>query len=218
MEADDAAFLRGLTQSRLSRRELVRAGATAAAVAGLGSVLSACGIAGTRDTGAPAGFDWASWWAKQQKPGVLDWANWPLYIDTSHGSHPSLELFTKQTGIQVNYRPVIQDNASFFAQISPVLQAKQSIGYDLIVITDGWELTQLIANRWLIPLDHSRMPNFHRYAGPIARHPAFDPGNRYTVAWQSGLTGIAYDPRHDRPGDHQRQGPLGPGLQGQGRE
>ena len=70
---------------------------------------------------------------------------------------------------------MIQDNASFFAQISPVLQAKQGIGYDLIVITDGWELTQMIANRWLIPLDHSRMPNFHRYAGPIARDPVFDP-------------------------------------------
>ena len=195
MEADDPAFLRGLTQSRLSRRELVRAGATAAAVAGLGSVLSACGIAGTRDTGAPAGFDWASWWANQRKHGVLDWANWPLYIDTSHGSHPSLELFTKQTGIQVNYKPVIQDNASFFSQISPVLQEKQGIGYDLMVITDGWELTQMIANRWLIPLDHSRIPNFARYAGPIARHPVFDPKNRYTVTWQAGITGIGYDPR-----------------------
>jgi len=194
MEADPA-FLRGLTQSRFSRRQFVRAGATAAAVAGFGSALSACGIAGTRDTGAPAGFDWASWWARQQKHGVLDWANWPLYIDTSHGSHPSLELFTKQTGIQVNYKPVIQDNASFFSQISPVLQEKQGIGYDLIVITDGWELTQMIANSWLIPLDHARIPNFARYAGPIARHPVFDPKNRYTVTWQAGITGIGYDPR-----------------------
>ncbi len=194
MEADPA-LLRGLTQSRFSRRQFVRAGATAAAVAGLGSALDACGISGTRDTGAPAGFDWASWWAEQEKHGVLDWANWPLYIDTSHGSHPSLELFTKQTGIQVSYKPVIQENASFFAQISPVLQAKQGIGYDLIVISDGWELTQMIANRWLIPLDHSRTPNFARYAGPIAKHPPFDPKNRYTVTWQAGITGIGYDPR-----------------------
>ena len=191
----DPALLRGLTQSRLSRRDFVRAGATAAAVAGLGSVLSACGIAGTRDTGAPASFDWSSWWSKQQKHGVLDWANWPLYIDTSHGRHPSLERFTKQTGIHVNYRPVIQENASFFAQISPVLQARQGIGYDLIVISDGWELTQMIANRWLIPLDHSRIPNFRRQAGPIAVHPSFDPRNRYTVTWQAGITGIGYDPR-----------------------
>jgi spermidine/putrescine transport system substrate-binding protein len=195
MEADDPAFLRGLTQSRFSRRQLVRAGAAVAAAGSVGSILSACGISGTRDTGAPAGFDWASWWAKQRKHGVLDWANWPLYIDTSHGSHPSLELFTKQTGIQVDYKPVIQDNASFFSQISPVLQEKQGIGYDLIVITDGWELTQMIANRWLIPLDHSRIPNFARYAGPIAKHPVFDPKNRYTVTWQAGITGIGYNPK-----------------------
>jgi spermidine/putrescine transport system substrate-binding protein len=38
------------------------------------------------------------------------------------------------------------------------------------------------------------MPNFHKYAGAVARDPSFDPGNRYTVTWQSGLTGIAYDP------------------------
>ena len=53
----------------------------------------------------------------------------------------------------------------------------------------------MIANRWLIPLDHSRIPNFARYAGPIARHPVFDPKNRYTVTWQAGITGIGYDPR-----------------------
>ena len=134
-------------------------------------------------------------WAQQRKAGVLDWANWPLYIDTLTRRPPSIDLFTKQTGIEVNYRAVIQDNPSFFAQISPVLAAGQSIGYDLIVISDGWELTQLIQNRWLIPLDQSRMPNFHRYAGSIARDPPFDPGNRYSASWQSGLTGIAYDPR-----------------------
>ena len=110
--------------------------------------------------------------AASRSTASLDWANWPLYIDTKHGSHPSIDEFTKQTGIQVNYKPVIQDNASFFAQISPVLQAKQWIGYDLIVITDGWELTQMIENRWLIPLDHSRIPNFVRYAGPIALGPS----------------------------------------------
>ena len=95
----------------------------------------------------------------------------------------------------MSYRPVIEDNASFFAHISPVLQAQQGIGYDIVVFTDGWELTQMIANRWLIPLDHSKLPNFARYAGPIAKKPVFDPKNTYTVTWQAGLTGIGYDPR-----------------------
>ena len=191
----EAALLRGLTERRISRRGLLRSAAGATAAAYLGGALAACGVGGTRDTGAPANFDWASFWRDQKPAGVLDWANWPLYIDTSHGEHPSIDEFTKRTGIEVNYRPVIQDNAAFFAQISPVLQAQQGIGYDLIVISDGWELTQMIKNRWLIPLDHSRIPNFFRYAGPTALRPSFDPRNRYTVVWQAGITGIAYDPR-----------------------
>jgi spermidine/putrescine transport system substrate-binding protein len=190
----DPAFLRGLTQGRFSRRQLVQGAAAGTAGFGLMGFLEACGVSGTKGTGAE-NVDWDAFWAKQRKAGVLDWANWPLYIDTSHGTHPSVDQFTKRTGIKVNYKPVIQDNSQFFTQISPVLKSGESIGYDLIVISDGWELTQLISNRWLIPLDQSRMPNFHKYAGPTAVDPPFDPGNRYTVTWQSGLTGIAYDPK-----------------------
>jgi spermidine/putrescine transport system substrate-binding protein len=191
----DPSFVRGLTEARFSRRSLLRGAAAGVAGAGIAGALAACGVAGTRNTGAPADFNWKSWWAEQRKAGVLDFANWPLYIDTKKGEHPSLDLFQKHDGISVNYRPVIQDNASFFAQISPVLQAQQSIGYDLIVISDGWELTQMIKNRWLIPLDHARIPNFSRHAGSVARKLPYDPDNRYTVTWQAGLTGIAYDPR-----------------------
>jgi spermidine/putrescine transport system substrate-binding protein len=190
----DIALVRGLTESRMSRRTLLRGAATGAAAAGVASFLAACGVSGSKGTGAAADVDWEAFWKKQKVQGTLDWANWPLYIDTSHGEHPSIDLFTKKTGIKVNYKPVIQDNPGFFAKIRPVLQAEQSIGYDLIVLSDGWELTQLMDNRWLIPLDQGRMPNFHKYAGAIARNPSFDPGNRYTVTWQSGLTGIAYDP------------------------
>ena len=189
----NSAFVRGLTQGRLSRRQLLRGAGGAVAGAYVGSALAACGLAGTRDTGAPADYNWSEFWNRQQVAGVLDWANWPLYIDTKQGQHPSIDEFTQKTGIQVNYKPVIQENASFFAQISPVLQAKQSIGYDLIVISDGWELTQMIKNRWLIPLDHARIPNFFRYAGPTALGPSFDPKNTYTATWQAGVTGIAYN-------------------------
>ncbi len=188
------AFVRGLTEPRLSRRRFLHSAAAAGLGLGAASVLSACGISGTRDTGWHAGFDWSQWWKQQQRAGTLDFANWPLYIDQSHGAHPSLDKFTADTGIGVNYRPVIQDNASFFAQISPVLQAEQGIGYDIVVFTNGWELTQMIANRWAIPLDHSRLPNFHRYAGELAKGPVYDPKNTYTVTWQAGLTGIGYDP------------------------
>ena len=134
--------------------------------------LSACGIAGTRDTGWKSGFDWDSWWRRQERQGTLDFANWPLYIDRTKDGSPTLNDFSRKYGVTVNYRPVIQDNASFFAQISPVLAAEQPIGYDLVVISNGWELTQMIENHWLVPLDHSRLPNFERYAGAASRAPA----------------------------------------------
>ena len=187
-------LLRGLTQPRYSRRRFVRGAAGLIAAGSLAGAMSACGIAGTRNTGWKDGFDWKGWWSEQEQQGTFDFANWPLYIDRTKDGSPTLNDFSAQTGITVNYRPVIQDNASFFAQISPVLQAKQSTGYDTVVISNGWELTQMIENHWLIPLDHSRLPNFGRYASAAVRNPVFDPDNEFTVAWQSGITGIAYDP------------------------
>ena len=47
----------------------------------------------------------------------------------------------------------------------------------------------------MVPLDHARLPNFSRYAGGSIKNPTHDPGNRYTVVWQSGITAIGYDPR-----------------------
>lgn len=187
-------LLRGLTSSRISRRRLLQSGAALAATASLGNVLAACGIEGTRDTGWEQDFDWESWWAEQEQKGTLTFANWPLYIDRTRGGSPSLDQFTEETGIKVNYRPVIQDNAPFFAQISPVMQSGQGIGYDLIVISEGWETTQMIQNNWLVPLDQSRLENFRKYGAGKIQDPTYDPGNTFTVTWQSGITGIAYDP------------------------
>jgi spermidine/putrescine transport system substrate-binding protein len=64
-----------------------------------------------------------------------------------------------------------------------------------MVIGSDYYLTDYIAQGYLAPLDHTRLPNFTRYCGPVFRNSPFDPGNRYTVPWQSGMTGIGYDPR-----------------------
>jgi len=182
-----------MTQPRISRRQLMRGAAGVAATASLASVLAACGVEGTKGTGAAEDFDWTAWWAEQKPTDRLVFANWPLYIDTAKGKYPSIEKFTRETGIKVAYKPVIQENAEFFSQISPVLQAGDPIGYDIIVISDGWQLTQLMENRWLTPLDRSRLPNFNKYAGEVATNLAYDPDLTYNVVWQAGVTGIAYN-------------------------
>ena len=190
----DPSVWRGLTQRRMSRRGML----TSAGAAGMAAFLAACGVKGTS---APAGgstpaggVGTAAWWAKQQLHHRVNFANWPYYIDVLKGKHPTLEHFTKQTGIQVNYTEPITDNLPFYAKIRPSLQAKQSTGYDIIVMTNNSPpLGYLIDFGWLIPLDHSMMTNFNKNAGPLVKNPSWDRGNKYTMAWQSGWTAIGYN-------------------------
>jgi spermidine/putrescine transport system substrate-binding protein len=190
----DPALLRGLTERRVSRRGLLGG----AAAAGAGLLLAGCGIRGT--AGQAEDVNWSSYWRNQHKDGVLNFANWPLYIDQEHGHTKSLELFTAQTGIKVNYQAVIQNNAPFYATVAPELRAHENTGYDLVVFTNGWELTEMINNGFAVELDHARLPNFARYASSSVKNPNYDPGNRFTAVWQTGFTGIAYNTKMiDRP-------------------
>jgi len=196
-------LLRGLTQPRVSRRRMLQAGGLTA----LGAGLAACSIAPARKAGGGSGGDsmWgqqraiAAFWAEHAKPlGTLNFTNWPLYIDVDPDNpnvRPSLDEFTKKTGIKVNYREDINEVDTFYAKIAPLLKAGQSIGADLIVITNGVYLTKLIANDYLLPLDQSAMPTFYAQASDLVKDPSFDRGNVFTMAWQSGITGIAYNPK-----------------------
>jgi spermidine/putrescine transport system substrate-binding protein len=178
---------------------LLRYAGAGAGALGLSAFLAACGTGGnTGDgTGTGSGADQvgsAAWWAKQKQHGEVNFANWPYYIDVSHGKHPSLEAFTKKTGIKVTYSEVIQDNTSFFQKIKPALQADQSTGYDIVVLTNNSPVfSQMTAGGYSIPLDHSRMPNFNKYASDLVKDPSYDPGNKYSMAWQSGFTALAYN-------------------------
>jgi spermidine/putrescine transport system substrate-binding protein len=186
----DPSFLRGLTQKRITRRTALQ-GAGAVSMAAL---MAACGI-GSK----PATVAHTNWvWDKATKAGVLDFANWPLYIDTlevnGKTTYPTLDQFAKDTSIKVTYTEPILDNNSFFAKVAPLLAQGQSIGYDIIVVTNGIFLTDYQLKSWLTELDLTKLPNFTQYASPRLQARAFDPGNRFTIPWQSGFTGIGYNP------------------------
>jgi spermidine/putrescine transport system substrate-binding protein len=199
----DPALIRGLTQRRLSRRTLLRSAGVAAGAIGLASVLDACSVSSSGSSNTSV--NWTSFWADHAKPnGTLNFANWPIYIDhvqgSNGGAHPSLDYFQEKTGIEVRYRPVINENASFFATIEPSLQAGKDTGWDLMVISSGTlEQLELFDNGWLIPLDQSAMTNFNKYASDKAKDPPYDPGNKYTMAWQSGFTGIGVNTKYIDP-------------------
>ncbi|MEV5875565.1 extracellular solute-binding protein [Streptomyces sp. NPDC052101] len=180
-----------LTSSRtsaMSRRSLLRAlGGTAA----LGA-LAGCGVPAAYV--APGDRAVADDSAADKK---LTWANWPLYIDTDDKNpnrRPTLDTFVKRTGISVDYAEEINDNDEFFGKISPALMNHQSTGRDLIVISD-WMCARFVRLGWVQQMDRAHQPNVAEYLDPLLRSPAFDKGRLFTVPWQSGITGIAYNRR-----------------------
>jgi spermidine/putrescine transport system substrate-binding protein len=186
----------GPAMARLSRRALLRCAGMGGAAAGLSALLGACGVKEAAETSSSsvAGVGSAAWWARQRLHHVVNFANWPIYIDTLKGGHPTLEYFTRQTGIRVSYSEPETDPMPFYAKLRPELQAGQPTGYDIIVITNNTPVWGFLKNNgWLIPLDHAMMANFDRYAGPLVKNPSWDPGNRYGMAWQSGWTAVGYN-------------------------
>jgi spermidine/putrescine transport system substrate-binding protein len=195
----DPAVWRGLTSRRVSRRGLLRAGgltAGAAAIAGGGglvSLLAGCG------TGAPASAETETvgspaWWSKQRLHHTVNWANWPAYIDVLKGKHPTLEHFTALTGITVNYTQPITADMIFYNAIRPSLTRRQYTGYDIIVMaTNSPALGDMINRGYLTPLDQSSMANFRKNASRLSENPPWDPGNVYTMTWQSGWTAVGYN-------------------------
>jgi len=190
-----ASLMRGMTQRRVSRRDLIKYGGATVGTLSLASILAACGgdPAGSPQDGAAA-VDFTA------EPGsIINFANWPLYIDqakdpdTGERVNPSLLAFTDESGITVNYNDEIQSNASFFGELLPQLQGGQDTGRDIIVITNGREFTALTVNGWITELDPSLRPNFDANAAVWAKDPDYDPGNKYSMAWQSGLTGLGWN-------------------------
>ncbi|MET8154364.1 spermidine/putrescine ABC transporter substrate-binding protein [Actinoplanes sp. NPDC049668] len=186
----DPALIRGMTQRRLGRRDALRMSGLAA----FGAALSACGVKGTGQStqSAPPPDAVAKYWAGKTSTGTLNFANWPLYMDPKQ---PELKKFTAATGVKVNYQEVIQEMGPWFAKVQPQLAAGQSIGYDLMVITNGIQFKQFVDSGFLAPLDHSKLPNYVANADKAYSNEAFDKGNVYTIPWTSGMTGIAYDPK-----------------------
>jgi len=175
----------------LSRRGLFKLGGAAAA----SLAVAGCDIPGLAKIISPAQAkaEAASYWPKHKPTGKLNFANWASYIDPSH---ETLKLFAKATGIQVNYQEVIEDDNSYFAKIDPLIRTGQYTGFDLMVITDGFEFNNLVELGEVIPLDHALLPNFQKHALPKFTHETYDPGNVYSVPWASGMTGIAWNTKY----------------------
>ncbi|WP_103532779.1 PotD/PotF family extracellular solute-binding protein [Streptomyces sp. SM11] len=186
-----AAMRRSLNSGRgaLTRRSLLRAsGMGALALGGIGT-LGACGIPPAKRADAGAAVDDHS--AEEKE---LTFSNWTEYMDVSEDekSRPTLQAFTKRTGIRVKYTEDINDNVEFFGKIKPQLAAGQNTGRDLICVTD-WLAARIIRLGWAQKLDPANLPHAFANVSAQFRTPDWDPGRAYSYPWTGIPTVIAYN-------------------------
>lgn len=183
-------------RTRFSRRQLLAAGAVTAASASV----AACGAGtvATVDTATPS----ESTEPVPETPAVQDlsdqekvinFSNWPQYIDVSKKNPTTLDDFIAQTGIAVNYNDDINDSNEFFAKVRTNLEQGRSIDRDIVVLTEeGVEL--FIELGYAAPLNKALIPNASNLL-PSLQDVPFDPGRKYSLPWQSGFTGIGWNTR-----------------------
>ncbi|MEX1357942.1 MAG: spermidine/putrescine ABC transporter substrate-binding protein [Gaiellaceae bacterium] len=170
----------------MTRRQLIERGA----ILSLPALLAACGgggISGAQRTTTGAAAD-----RTLRSPLVI--SNWPLYIDIDEDTkkRPTIQQFQQKYDVAVRYIEDVNDNDEFFAKIQPSLSAGQSVDRDLIVLTD-WMAGRLVRLGWLEPIDREATPNASNLVDALAS-PGWDPDRTYSLPWQSGMTGIAYNP------------------------
>jgi spermidine/putrescine transport system substrate-binding protein len=167
------------------------------ALAGVAAFLAACGTPAAGSPAPTAGDGEAPGGASEPPTpsDVLNFANWPLYIDQDESSppvSPTLEAFTAKYGTKVNYSEVVNDNESFFGTIQPPLQAGQDSGWDLVVLTD-WMASRLVRLGWVETIDTANTPNFVANLKDVYRGVPWDPDTNLRAPWQSGMTGLGFD-------------------------
>jgi spermidine/putrescine transport system substrate-binding protein len=178
----------------LTRRQLLERAALGGAALTVPGFLAACGgsdgIEGAGTTAATTGAG-----GSKQLADKLTISNWTLYIDIDEETkkRPTLEQFTEDTGIKVNYFEEINDNDEYFAKVQGPLSQDQGIDRDIFVFTDNSRYPGLlIAEGWVQKLDKERIPNIENLIDAQAS-PPFDPEREYSLPWQSGMTGIAWN-------------------------
>ena len=184
-----------LAASPVGRRGFLRGAGLAGLGLGAPALLSACGTeAAKQTTESCVSKDLSS----SEK--TLRFSNWPLYLDekkVKQGGkkvtvYPSLQKFETETGIEVDYVTDVNDNSEFFGVVRNQLADCKPPGRDIMTLTD-WMAARMVSLGWIQKLDEANIPNVEANLVPNLRSPSWDKNRDYSVPWQSGLTGIAYN-------------------------
>jgi spermidine/putrescine transport system substrate-binding protein len=153
----------------IPRRTFLRGAAASGLAVALPSLLAACGDPRQADK--------------------LSFLNWQDYIDER-----LLTDFTNRTGVVVTYE-TYPSNDELERRLSQAQRARQGgrsgTSFDLIVPSDNF-VTRFSNAGDLAELDHDSFTGLDNLDDAM-RSAEFDPGNRYSVPWATGTTGIGYD-------------------------
>ena len=198
---------------RLSRRMFLRQSGRGIVIAGsalsLPAILAACGI----DPGSSPSAGGASQAALPSAPaGVLDFANWPAYIDIDEetGGYPTLDKFTEEIGHRGHLHRGDQRQRGVLRHDPAGSRRREPAGlrhhrHD--------RLDDREDDPPRLPVESStssKIPNFDANALDLYKDPWYDPGNVHSMAWQSGHHRHRLQPDAHRPRDHDVRRPPRP--------
>jgi spermidine/putrescine transport system substrate-binding protein len=160
----------------LTRRQfLIRSGALGAAGIALPQLLAACG-GGSGDGGG----------------NTLFFENWPAYIDpTEDGATGTVDRFKEASGVDMTYTEAFNDNVEYFAKIQPLLGRGEKVEPDVFAPT-SWLAGRLINLGWVDKLPLDQVANKTNLRDDLV-DPSWDPTGEYSLPWQTGFAGIAYN-------------------------
>jgi spermidine/putrescine transport system substrate-binding protein len=156
---------------------------TAVCALGASVVLAACGssgISGGETTEASTAK------AEGKASGSLTISNWPYYIDPK-----TVPNFEKATGIKTDYVEDYNSNEEFYGKIQPLLANGESGGRSLLAGPSPFIVERMIRQGYLQKLEKDALPAVEENLSAQFRDPKYDPGNQFSVPWQSGMMGIA---------------------------
>ena len=153
-----------------------------------GTLLAACGGVKGTDQGGPTKKT-----ATHPKVAVkeLDFSNWPYYMDPKRKVLKEWEQ-SQGAGAHVKYVEEINDLDEFFGKVRQQLLRGETINRDIVVLTD-WMASRWVRAGWVEPKDKRNIPN-EKNLQPTLRHPKWDPNRDFTLPYQSGMSGVAYNP------------------------
>lgn len=110
-----------------------------------------------------------------------------LYTWEAMFSQDVLDGFTEKTGIKVNYVNFDTDETMLAK-----LEAAEGGDYD-VIIADDYIIETAIAEGLVAELDMEKLPSIGN-VNPVYQSQFYDPENKYTVPYGSGVQTIVYDP------------------------